>query len=413
MVSMIGRLVVTATLLSAGFAAPASAAASAAAPVRVMPLGASITWGTASSDGNGYREELRKRLAEAGVTVDYVGSQQSGTMADRDNEGHPGFRIDQIAAQADAWLAAAQPDVVLVNAGTNDTIQNYDLPNAPARLNALIDQIAAARPSASIVVSTLVPSRNATNNGRVQAFNAQVPGIVQRQAGAGHHVSLVDLNSTLTSADIGSDEIHPTDAGYVKLANLWHAALRPVLGAGRPWPLFRADLSAAPTWTDTVQGSLNIGGYCCGLPGMESGRRTERGHSGTDALMFSGNDLNATQSYSYNRIYDVHTPITADTTLTYWIYPQQANATSVAVDLFLTDGRSLRDSGAVDQYGVRAHPQLQGEGGRLVLNQWNLVQVRLTPLAGGTIDQIRIGYDQPRNTGPFRGYLDDIELVSG
>jgi hypothetical protein len=34
-------------------------------------------------------------------------------------------------------------------------------------------------------------------------------------------------------------------------------------------------------------------------------------------------------------------------------------------------------------------------------------------LAGGTIDQIRVGYDQPGSTGPFRGYLDDITVISG
>jgi hypothetical protein len=276
-----------------------------------------------------------------------------------------------VAAQADAWLAAAQPDIVLLNVGTNDTLQNVDLPNAPARLNALLDQIVAARPSATVLFSTLVPSPNATSNARVRDFNAQLPAIARGQAEAGHKVRLVDLNSTLTTADISPDEIHPTAGGYLKLAGLWYSGLRPVLGAGRPWPLFRQDFGAAApplTWTDTVEGSVNVGGYCCNLPGMESGRRAETAHGGTYALMFSGNDLSETRSYSYNRVFDVHIPIEDDTTLS---------------------------------------------GGRLVPLTWNLVQVRLSTLAGGTIDQIRVGYDQPRSTGPFRGYLDDITVISG
>jgi lysophospholipase L1-like esterase len=396
----------------AGLVAPAAAAD----PVKVMPLGASITWGTNSSDGNGYREELRKHLAGAGVTIDYVGSQQSGTMADKNNEGHPGWRIDQITDNVDGWLATYQPDVVLINIGTNDTIQNYDLPNAPARMRALVQRIVAARPGGAVVLSTLVPSRDAGNNAEVQQFNAALPAIARDEQAAGHRVWLADLNTSLTVDDIGADGIHPTDAGYVKLAGLWHAALRPALGAGVAWPLFRTafDSTSPPiTWTDTVQGAVNVSGYCCGLTSMESGRRAETAHSDTYALMFSGNDTSATQSYSYNRVFDVHVPIESATTLTYWIYPQQANATSVAVDLSLTDGRSLRDSGAVDQYGTRAHPQFQGEGGHLVANQWNQIRVRLTPLQGGVIDQIRIGYDQPRNTGLFRGYVDDIQLVTG
>ncbi|WP_433201307.1 hypothetical protein ACQP00_30310 [Dactylosporangium sp. CS-047395] len=163
-------------------------------------------------------------------------------------------------------------------------------------------------------------------------------------------------------------------------------------------------------WTSS-QGALNVGGFCCGRTGMESGRRAEIAHGGTYALMYSGNDLSAAGSYSYNRLYNVHLALTAGTTLTYWIYPQYAGGGYVALDLFLTDGRSLRDSGAVDQHGVRAHPQYQGQGGHLVANQWNQVTVNLTPLAGGTVDQIRIGYDQPANTGLFRGYVDDIAIV--
>jgi lysophospholipase L1-like esterase len=410
------RRLTMAVLLAAATGVTATAApARAADPVRVMPLGASITWGTSSSDGNGYREELRRHLAgDAGVAIDFVGSQQSGTMADRDNEGHPGLRIDQIAANADAWLAAARPDVVLLNVGTNDTLQNYDLPNAPARLDDLLDQIVAARPTAAVVFSTLVPSGNATNDSRVRTFNAALPAIASAQAAAGHNVRLVDLYGTLTAADIGPDTIHPTDGGYVKLANLWYTALRPVLGAGRAWPLFRSDFgdTAQPTWTDSVHSSVNVGGFCCGLTTMESARRAETAHGGTYALMFSGNDTSATQSYSYNRVFDVHVPIAADSTLSYWIYPQYP-ATSVALDLFLTDGRSLRDSGATDQFGVRAHPRLQGQGGHLTLNQWNLVRVPLNALAGGTIDQIWIGYDQPGTTGVFRGYVDDIAVISG
>jgi lysophospholipase L1-like esterase len=414
---MIFRRSTMAVLLAtaAGAIVTAAPAHAAAAPVKIMPLGASITWGTSSTDGNGYREELRKHLAgDAGIAVDFVGSQQSGTMADRDNEGHPGLRIDQIAANADAWLSAAQPDVVLLNVGTNDTLQNHDLPNAPARMNDLLNRIVAARPTAAVVFSTLVPSGNATNDSRTRTFNAALPAVAAAQVAAGHNVRLVDLNSSLTAADISADTIHPTDGGYVKLGNLWHAALRPVLGAGRSWPSFRTDFGATslPTWTTSVHASVNVGGFCCGLTTMESARRAETAHGGTYALMFSGNDTSATQSYSYNRIFDVHVPIAADSTLSYWIYPQYP-ATSVALDLFLTDGRSLRDSGATDQSGIRAHPRFQGQGGQLKLHQWNLVRIPLSALAGGTIDQIWIGYDQPGTTGLFRGYVDDIDIISG
>ncbi|MFG1606160.1 SGNH/GDSL hydrolase family protein [Actinoplanes sp. NPDC049265] len=210
-------------LALAGLVAPAPAAAD---PVKVMPLGASITWGSNSSDGNGYREELRKRMAGAGVTIDYVGSQRSGAMADKDNEGHPGWRIDQISTEVDGWLATYRPDVVLINIGTNDTIQNHDLPGAPGRMRALIQRIVAARPGVKVVVSTLVPSRDAGNNARVREFNAALPAIARDERAAGHRVYLADLFSSLTVDDIGADGIHPTDGGYRKMADVWFATLR-------------------------------------------------------------------------------------------------------------------------------------------------------------------------------------------
>src|SRR4051794_23956151 len=81
-------------------AAPASAAAPAS--LRLMPLGDSITWGVGSSSGNSYRGFLWNRLAAEGHTLDFVGSGRSGTMSDPDNEGHSGWRIDQIAGIADS-----------------------------------------------------------------------------------------------------------------------------------------------------------------------------------------------------------------------------------------------------------------------------------------------------------------------
>ena len=101
-----------------------------------MPLGDSITRG--KGDGNlsvgGYRAFLEDQLAAGGYSFDFVGSLVEGppSLADKDHEGHGGLRIDQIGAQVQAWLGAADPDVVLLMIGTNDITQNYDLANAPA-----------------------------------------------------------------------------------------------------------------------------------------------------------------------------------------------------------------------------------------------------------------------------------------
>ena len=51
-------------------------------PLRILPLGASITWGQASTDGNGYREHLRELLEQRSTTVDMVGTVHRGEMSD-------------------------------------------------------------------------------------------------------------------------------------------------------------------------------------------------------------------------------------------------------------------------------------------------------------------------------------------
>jgi lysophospholipase L1-like esterase len=407
----LARILVVA-LLVAGAAlagAPADAAPVTGRPLKIMPLGDSITWGVGSSTTSSYRADLwRQLVVGAGLAVDFVGSGQSGSLPDNDNEGHSGWRIEQITASIDGWLAAAQPDVVLLHIGTNDMAQNFDIAGAPARLGTLLDRIAADLPSAAVVVAAIVPATDATVNDRINAFNAAVPGIVARHSNA----RFADLNSTIAAADM-ADTLHPNDAGYAKMASLWYSALEGIVGGGRDWPLFRTGLEpgeTAPTWTDTVDASADVGGYNANLSKMETGPRAETAHGAADALMYSGNDTSATQSYSYMRVFDVHLRLAAASVLTYWIYPQQANGTYVAVDLRFTDGSSLRDSGAVDQYGVRAHPQFQGEGGRLVVGAWNLVRVNLGSLAGRTVDRVHLGYDQPANTGVFRGYVDDIMI---
>jgi hypothetical protein len=199
------------------------------------------------------------------------------------------------------------------------------------------------------------------------------------------------------------------------MAVRWYSALESVLGDGRDWPLLVNGFEAAEpaaTWRDTIASSVNVGGYCCGLTAMEASSRTEGyAHGGSSAFMYSGTDNSATQSFSYAQVFAADLPLTANTVLSYWIYPQQTVGTYVAVDLQLSDGGNLRDSGAVDQYGIRAHPQFQGEGGHLVPNQWNLVRVSLAGLAGRTISRVDVGFDRPTGTGAFRGYLDDIAIT--
>ncbi|MFJ2758393.1 ricin-type beta-trefoil lectin domain protein [Nocardioides sp. NPDC087217] len=198
--------------------------------VRVMPLGDSITEGTATPGG--YRIGLWQRLAGGGYTVDFVGSQFNGpaSLGDHDHEGHPGWRIDQIDANIVGWLNTYQPRTVLLQIGTNDILQNYNISTAPNRLSALIDRITTTAPNAQVLVAQITPLGWSEGEAAVNSFNAAIPGIVQSKVNAGKRVHLVDMHSALTAADL-DDGVHPTAAGYDKMASRWYDALRSVPGS--------------------------------------------------------------------------------------------------------------------------------------------------------------------------------------
>jgi lysophospholipase L1-like esterase len=222
--------VTLATLVAVGCVSSAPARAESNGGVRVMPLGDSITDGTQVPGG--YRIGLWQRAVAGGYRVDFVGSQSNGpaSLGDHDHEGHPGWRIDQIDASVVGWLNTYQPHSVLLHIGTNDVLQNHAVSTAPNRLSALIDHITATVPSAEVFVAQLTPLANAGQEAAVRTFNAAIPAIVQSKVNAGRHVHLVDQHSALTAADL-VDGIHPTAAGYDKMAAAWFAALRSVPGS--------------------------------------------------------------------------------------------------------------------------------------------------------------------------------------
>jgi lysophospholipase L1-like esterase len=225
----LGAVLVAVLALSGTVSGAGTAVAESNGGVRVMPLGDSITEGTQVPGG--YRIGLWQRLAAAGYRVDFVGTQSNGpaSLGDHDHEGHPGWRIDQIDANITGWLTSAAPRTVLLHIGTNDVLQNYNLAGAPGRLSTLIDHITAAAPAADVFVATIIPLASASQEAAARTFNAAVPGIVQSKVNAGRHVHLVDMHAALTASDL-TDGIHPTAAGYDKMAATWYAALRSVPG---------------------------------------------------------------------------------------------------------------------------------------------------------------------------------------
>ncbi|WP_395575114.1 FG-GAP-like repeat-containing protein [Streptomyces sp. BK79] len=207
--------------------APASVPAT---DLRVLPLGDSITYGTGSSTSSSYRAALYDALKGSGHTVDFVGTQNSGSLADTDNEGHPGWVIDQIAGITDTVLSSYRPNVVTLDIGTNDMNLPSEPETAPDRLGSLIDRILDKLPGVTVVVATVGPASNTAVRARMDTYNEKLAEVVENRRNAGKHVLVADM-SALTTADL-SDGLHPNDTGYGKMADVFHGEIRRAVLAG-------------------------------------------------------------------------------------------------------------------------------------------------------------------------------------
>jgi lysophospholipase L1-like esterase len=214
-------------------------------PCAIMPLGDSITFADLAP-GAGYRVELYHQALVNAQNITFVGSQMNGPPTvdgkpfPNQSEGHSGYVISGsaigISELADASLARYKPHIVLLMIGTNDVDRAIDLPNAPKRLAALLDQILRDAPDTLLVVAKITPTMIDAKNTRVQAYNAAIGPLVQERAAAGKHIAMVDMYAALTAnasykTELLRDELHPTLAGYQVIGRTWYAALRDLLPA--------------------------------------------------------------------------------------------------------------------------------------------------------------------------------------
>ncbi|MEZ0387988.1 MAG: GDSL-type esterase/lipase family protein, partial [Verrucomicrobium sp.] len=218
----------TAFLALAALISPLSAQAP---PVRIMPLGDSITFG--SSVPGGYRNKLYQLLTTAGYSVDFVGTQTGNGVAslpDPDHQGHGGWRIDELDTNLVGWLSQiADPDVVLVHIGTNDFGQNFSTSTAINRLDGLITKIATLRPFAHIIVTNLMERGEPANTKIQNEFNPFVQARVDAQAALGRRVTFLNMRAAVPLAEM-PDNLHPGQAGYDHMADAWAPAIQAVIG---------------------------------------------------------------------------------------------------------------------------------------------------------------------------------------
>jgi len=205
-------------------------------PVRIMPLGDSITYDNRASDiekprprgkRTGYRSHLWYKLNDVGYNADFVGSLQAGydivPPFDPDNEGHPGWTSYDIAEHAYDYMVNNRPDIVLLHIGTNDRTTTN--PQGVANILDEIDYYEENYDTHVKVFVALIIDRE-EHDGRITIFNNRLDEILQQRISLGDDIVIVDMyhNAGLTVDDY-ADNTHPNDNGYHKMANVWFNAL--------------------------------------------------------------------------------------------------------------------------------------------------------------------------------------------
>ena len=144
------------------------------------------------------------------------------------NFGLPGEWANDGARRLPGVLATNRPDVVLLMEGYNDIGSQLPVQTnaAVVALDAMAKEV--RNRGARVMLATLPPPRPGGTHSLptkvVTDFNAWVRSIAQ-----GEGAILVDLYagmSTDVTRYIGVDGLHPTEAGYARMAELFHIAIR-------------------------------------------------------------------------------------------------------------------------------------------------------------------------------------------
>lgn len=201
-------------------------------PIKIMPLGDSITTGIGSDNYNGYREPLYLKLINEGYDIDFVGSQTDGDFADGDHEGHPGWHAEGgtyggILQDIYNWLTANPADIVLLHIGTNDITADGQDPN---EVSAILDEIDRFSEDTKVILALII-NREIYSSETTQ-FNNEVNDMALSRIAAGDDIVIVDMENALNYSIGMYDNLHPNESGYAKMAHVWYEAINGCLEDG-------------------------------------------------------------------------------------------------------------------------------------------------------------------------------------
>lgn len=226
------------------------------APLRIMPLGDSITAGYTDNPKwqhpfeFGYRSGLYKLLKNAGYKFEFVGESPEpwdGKWRVPANEpstdlrqlkmdkhhGYGGWSIERIQKNVAEWIKKDRPDIILLLIGINGVNAH-----SPQQLDSLVKTIYNADKGVKLIVAQITPLSRFNQN--IFDYNTYIrQTLVPTYAGKGYTISTVDLYR-LFLADVNDPKSidatrlsnginHPTNSLYDKMAESWFQGIELLL----------------------------------------------------------------------------------------------------------------------------------------------------------------------------------------
>ena len=212
-------------------------------PVKIMPLGDSLTEGANHNQCGAYRVPLLEMLDKDGVPYEFVGfhSISSGriTNGQVNHSGKGGATVISTAQENLPKCEGLDPDIVLVMLGTNDTMQGLTGETfANYYYNMVIKKLFEMYPGVTVYVATIPPlvvygTQNLNVGDKSQTLsNPAIKEMVAERKAAGDKIELVDMSpeaSGITGQDFdedGKDTVHPKPSGNEKIATQWYNAIK-------------------------------------------------------------------------------------------------------------------------------------------------------------------------------------------
>ncbi|ORY14954.1 hypothetical protein BCR34DRAFT_598855 [Clohesyomyces aquaticus] len=206
-----------------------------------MPAGASIVQGVGTEPNVGFRKPLRDHLRFREFGVNMVGCNSNGNFRDNQHEGYPPHE----------W----KPNVVLVNAGTNDAIQADQRGQDTKDVN----EIFRSSDNVVIILSTLLPHKVLSSNANAETINTRLRQLVRDLALDGAKIRLAEMNNGFLDLETDmAEDTQPNTEGFRKVAAVWAQAIETISGEG--W-------IGTPIGTGRPDDGSGSGGQCLPNPG--------------------------------------------------------------------------------------------------------------------------------------------------